>query len=321
MRIIGGRLVSKTAFIFPGQGSQSVGMGSEFYQNYPEAKEVFETAGEELGFSMTELCFSDPQGKLNHTAYTQPSLLTASVAAYEVLSAHGIKADYVAGHSLGEYSGLVANGALSLGTAVKLVHQRGTFMNEAVPAGKGAMAAILGMEKEILEEICQQASHQSSVEIGNYNCPGQLVISGLKEGVLQAGEAAREKGAKKVIPLQVSGPFHSSLMAIASDKLAEVLQDIEIQKPTIPSVTNVTGQLVTDPAEIMNNLILQVKRPVRWEQCIQKLVGEGVNLFIEVGPGKVLSGLIKKISKDVQVLNVEDQKSLEKTLATIKGGE
>lgn len=312
--------MGKLAVVFPGQGSQTVGMGNEFCSRYACAKDVFNIVDRELGFSMAELCFSDSQGLLNHTAYTQPALLTASIAAYRILEEHGIKPDYVAGHSLGEYSGLVANGALPLATAVSLVRHRGILMNEAVPAGKGAMAAVLGLDGAELEHICEEISKESIVQIANYNCPGQLVISGLREGVFRAGEAAKTRGAKRVIPLQVSGPFHSSLMAEASNQLARILDKIEIQKPKFLSVTNVTGELVSEPAEIRYNLIQQVKKPVRWEECIQTILRNGVDCFVEVGPGKVLSGLIKKIDKNVQVLNVEDENSLEKTLATLKGG-
>ena len=314
--------MGKIAFVFPGQGSQGIGMGQEFYEKYTAAKAVFDIADQQLGFSISQLCFADSQGQLSNTAYTQPALLTASIACLAVLKEKGVTADYMAGHSLGEYTSLVASGSIQLADGVKLVHQRGLIMNDAVLPGQGAMAAVLGLEQDALESICVQLTRDGKlVEIANFNCPGQIVISGSREGVEQASEMAKAEGAKKVVALQVSGPFHSSLMEEASSRLAKTLDSIDMQPVSVPVITNVNGNILTDSKEIKKMLVEQIKSPVRWEDCVKNLINLGVTTFIEVGPGKVLSGLIKKIDKNVCVLNVEDEASLDKTLATLEVGE
>ncbi len=314
--------MGKIAFVFPGQGSQGIGMGQEFYEKYSAAKAVFDIADQQLGFSVSELCFEDSKERLSNTAYTQPALLTASMACFAVLIEKGVRADYLAGHSLGEYTSLVASGAIKLDDGVKLVHQRGVIMNEAVLPGQGAMAAVLGLDYLAIDKVCTELTKDgNTVEIANLNCPGQIVISGSKKGIELASHLLKEEGAKKVVILQVSGPFHSSLMEEASTRLAKILDSLDMHPVSVPLITNVNGNILTDSNEIKKMLVEQIKSPVRWEDCVKNLISLGVTTFIEVGPGKVLSGLIKKIDKSVGVLNVEDEASLDKTLATLEVGE
>jgi [acyl-carrier-protein] S-malonyltransferase len=312
--------MGKIAFIFPGQGSQTVGMGKDIAQSDANIAAVFQSADERLGFSLSSLIFEGPQETLTLTYNAQPALLTTSIALLEKVKEAGITADYVAGHSLGEYTALVAAGAISFTDAVYAVRKRGEFMEEAVPAGEGTMAAVLGMDAAALEAVTKEVSEQGDpVQLANLNCPGQIVISGSKAGVEKAGQLAKERGAKRVIPLEVSGPFHSSLMKPAASKLQDVLNTIAIRDAEIPVITNVTAQPVVKKEEILRLLIEQLYSPVRWEQSVETMIGLGVDTFIEIGPGKVLSGLVKKINRNVSVYAVNDLASLQATVAALKG--
>jgi len=307
--------MKKTAFVFPGQGSQTVGMGKELYERFPVAKAIFDAADEALGFSITDMCFNGPEEELRKTFNTQPAILTVSIALYEVLKEQGLQPSIVAGHSLGEYSALVAAGSLSFSDAVQLVRKRGQFLQEAVPLGEGSMAAILGLERQIVIDICQKVQAEfGAVQAVNFNCPGQIVIAGKKEAVEQAAESLKTAGAKRAIMLPVSAPFHSTLMKPAAEKLALELAAITVSDAAIPVVANIHGQIITDAMEIEKSLVEQADHPVEWEKCIAQIAEYGVTAVVEVGPGKVLSALTKKITKEVDNLNVEDSSSLEKTL-------
>ncbi len=309
--------MNKTAFVFPGQGSQYIGMCKEFYDKYPAAKRVFEEADDALGFSLTKLCFEDPDDQLRLTYNTQPAILTASTACGVVLREHGLECDIAAGHSLGEYSALVHNGAMSFSDAVRTVRLRGQFMQEAVPVGEGSMAAILGLDSEKIVEICRnvEAEIGEAVQAVNFNCPGQVVIAGAVNAVNKAMEALKEAGAKRSVPLPVSAPFHSTLMQPASERLAEVLDGIAINDIRIPVVANVNAEQVTRGSVIRELLVKQAAMPVLWETTVRNMVECGVDTFVEVGPGKVLTGFTKKIAKGLPALNVEDNASLEAVLA------
>lgn len=309
--------MSKVAFVFPGQGSQTVGMCKAFYDEYAVAKRVFEEADEALGFSITKMCFEGPESDLRLTYNTQPAILTASTACAAVLKEKGISCDVAAGHSLGEYSALVNTGALAFADAVRIVRKRGQFMQEAVPVGEGSMAAVLGLESDKIVEICQavEAEAGEAVQAVNFNCPGQVVIAGAVNAVNKAVEALKAAGAKRAVLLPVSAPFHSTLMKPASERLAEVLAPIEIKDITIPVVANVTAKKVTSGAEIKELLVKQAAMPVLWETSVRNMVADGVDTFVEVGPGKVLTGFTKKIAKGLPALNIEDPASLEKVLA------
>ncbi|OGC25633.1 [acyl-carrier-protein] S-malonyltransferase [candidate division WOR-1 bacterium RIFOXYB2_FULL_42_35] len=284
----------KTAFVFPGQGSQTVGMGKDL------AESLLDQANQILGFDLKKLCFEGPEEELKKTEITQPAILTVSVAAFQQLATRNPQPATVAGHSLGEYSALVAAGAIKFGDAVKIVNLRGKFMQEAVPIGQGAMAAIIGGERAKIEEVCAGIE---GVWPANFNSPGQIVISGQKEAVEKASAACKDAGAKRAIPLPVSAPFHCPLMQPAADKLKMELDKIEVKDATIPVIANVTAAAVTSAAEIRDLLVKQVTSPVLWEDSVKKMIADGVSSFVEVGPGKVLSGLIKKIDRNVETSN------------------
>ncbi len=301
----------KIALMFGGQGAQYAGMGKELYDNFEICRNVFDKADNELDFKVTELCFGE-NSDLDKTEFTQPCILTMSTAIYELMKEKGLKGDYAAGLSLGEYSALVASGAFDFAEAVKLVRKRGKFMTEAVPAGIGAMSAILNLDAEEIQSACDEASSVGKVMIANFNAPGQIVIAGEADAVKKAEELVLEKGAKRAVRLNVSGPFHTSLLKPASEKLNTELKNIKISDMNFPVLTNLTGDIV-DKADIIDTLTKQVMNPVKWEQTVRKFIELGVNTFIELGPGKTLSSFVKKVSKEVSVYNVEDLKSLEKT--------
>ena len=309
--------MGKLAFIFPGQGSQRAGMGKELAEQFPAARAVFDQADQALGFPLSTLCFEGPEEELKLTANTQPAILTTSVAAYRVLEEQGIAPDYVAGHSLGEYSALVASGCLSLPEAVVTLRNRGTYMQEAVPAGQGAMAALLGLPLPEVQQVCEQAAQGQVVVPANLNSPGQIVISGHKEAVERAAQAAKDAGAKRAVLLPVSAPFHSSLLQPAAARLESDFQRIRFGGLSIPLVTNVDAEVIETPQAARDALLRQVPAPVRWEESMRKLIELGCDCFIEVGPGKVLAGLLRQIDRSVRALSVEDPASLGKTLAVL----
>lgn len=301
----------KTAFVFPGQGSQRVGMGKDLYENFPEAKAIFDKANEVLGFELTKVCFEGPEEKLKLTEIAQPAILTTSIALLECLK----KMPFVtAGHSLGEYSALVCAKVISFEDAVLLVHKRGRFMQEAVPVGEGTMAAVLGLDREKILECCKNASQYGVVEVANYNSPGQIVISGKTSAVEHASKLCKEAGAKKIIPLQVSAPFHCSLMRPAADKLAKELDEISFNDAIIPVVSNFTAKPAVNAQELKQLLIKQITGSVLWEDSVNEMINLGVDSFVEIGAGRVLTGLIKKISESVKIYNIEDSLSLKEFL-------
>lgn len=311
--------MGKIAFLFPGQGSQFVGMGKQLADQEPSAKAIFDKADERLSMNLSEIIFEGPEDTLKKTENTQPALLTVSTAVLEVFKQHDISADYTAGHSLGEYSALVAAGSLSFEDAVFAVRNRGLLMEEAVPAGVGTMAAVIGFDQERLEAITAEVSNEEdSVQVANLNCPGQIVISGTVGGVEKASALAKEEGAK-VIPLQVSGPFHSALMKPAAEKFEEILNQIAISDAKTPVIANVTAKSITSKEEIKLKLIEQLYSPVRWEETVRELMDLGVDTFIEIGPGKVLSGLVKKVNRRANVIAVSDVESIQAAVDKLKG--
>lgn len=309
--------MGKVAFIFPGQASQYSGMGKELAEKYPAARAIFDEADKALGFSISKICFEGTEEELKQTAFTQPAILTVSVAALWALSEKRIGADFVAGHSLGEYSALVAAGSLNFVDAVKLVHKRGKYMQEAVPAGQGAMAAILGLSPAVVADACKRAAEGGICAPANLNSPEQTVISGEAGAVKRAVEIASQLGAKRTVMLPVSAPFHSAMMMPAQEKLEKDLRATTFADPHVPVVTNVDADTIQKGDDAREALIRQVSMAVRWEESMRMLLDEGVNTFIEVGPGKVLTGLMRQIERSVTTLNVEDEKSLQATVERI----
>jgi len=311
--------MGKVAFVFPGQASQYSGMGKDLAGKYPAAKAVFDEADRALGFSISKVCFEGTEEDLKLTANTQPAILTCSVAVYRVLEEKGLTPDFVAGHSLGEYSALVAAGALKFAEAVQLVRKRGTYMQDAVPAGVGAMAAIMGLSPAVVADVCKLAAGSEICAAANLNSPDQTVISGHAGEVKRAVELASQAGAKRAVILAVSAPFHSALMMPMQQRLEKDLRDTDFSNLQLPLVTNVDADTTTSGSEAREALIRQVSMPVRWEESVRLLIDEGVNTFVEVGPGRVLTGLLRQIERSVAALKVEDEKSLAATVEKIAG--
>jgi [acyl-carrier-protein] S-malonyltransferase len=311
--------MGKVAFVFPGQASQYPGMGKELAEMYPSAKAVFDEADKALGFSISKMCFEGSEEDLKLTANTQPAILTCSIATYRVLEEKGLAPDFVAGHSLGEYSALVAAGSLKFADAVRLVRKRGNYMQEAVPAGKGAMAAIMGLSPAVVSDVCKRAAQGQICAPANLNSPDQTVISGDADAIKRAVELASQAGAKRATILPVSAPFHSALMMPAQEKLEQELKKTHFDKLRVPLVTNVDADTIETGEQAREALVRQVTAAVHWEESVRLLIEEGVNTFVEVGPGKVLTGLLRQIERSVATLNVEDETSLLKTVEKIAG--
>lgn len=309
--------MSKVAFIFPGQASQYAGMGKDLAEKFPAARKVFEQADRALGFQISKLCFDGPDEQLQLTMNTQPAILTVSTAVFWVLEENGVQPDVVAGHSLGEYSALVAADAVSLAEAVQVVRKRGAYMQEAVPVGEGAMAAILGLPLDCIYQICADAREDDECSAANINSPSQIVIAGSRGAVERAVKLATEAGAKRAILLHVSAPFHCRLMRPAQERLEHDLMRLEFNDLKFPLVTNVDAEHITTGLAARTSLVRQVSSPVLWEQSVRAMIAKGVETFVEVGPGKVLSGLVKQIDRNRKILNVEDEKSLAATLEAL----
>ena len=300
--------MGKIAFMFPGQGAQYVGMGQDFYEQIPVCREMFELASKASGLDVPALCFEENE-QINITEYTQIAMLAAEVAMLKAIEEKGLKPDVTGGLSLGEYGALAASGVMSVEDVFKVVRKRGIYMQEAVPTG-GAMTAVLGLDTEVIEKICEETT--GTVSIANYNCPGQIVITGEEQAVQTAVQKLTEAGAKRCVPLKVSGPFHSALLVGAGEKLAKELEDVEIHDIRIPYIANVTADYVTDKNEVKSLLQQQVSSSVKWQQTVERMIADGVDTFIEIGPGKTLSGFMRKIKKDMKVYNVEKVEDLEK---------
>lgn len=311
----------RIAFVFPGQGAQHVGMGAEFAQAFPDVREVFDQADDALGYSLSSLCFDGPEETLRQTEQTQPAILTVSCALLRLVHEKtGLSPTLVAGHSLGEYAALVAAGALNFSDAVRIVRERGRLMEEAVPAGEGGMAAIMGLTHDVVDSLCRQASDTHGVvEPATLNGPGQTVVAGTTDGLTEVLRLAKEAGARRALPLAVSGPFHSSLLQEAGERLGTVLDAFEMKDPSVPVVANVTAGPVTDVASVRRALIEQVSSAVRWDESVRYMLDQGITTFVEIGPGKVLSGLIRRIDRGAEVLDVADMAGWDKLLAWAKG--
>ena len=301
--------MGKIVFMFPGQGAQYVGMGKDFYDSFACSKEIFDKANEVLDIDVKKLCFEENED-INITEYTQAAMVTASVAILKKIEEMGLKPDLTAGLSLGEYCALVASDVMSFEDAVKVVRQRGILMQDTVPAGEGTMSAVLGMKKEAIEAVLPDV--EGIVTIANYNCPGQIVISGESEAVAKAGDALKEAGAKRVLPLKVSGPFHSPMLKPAGEKLLDVLVDVEVNDPKVPYVSNTTAEFITNKDEVKKLLGRQVYSSVCWEQSIEKMIADGADTFVEIGPGKTLCGFMRKIDRSVKAINIAKVEDLEK---------
>jgi [acyl-carrier-protein] S-malonyltransferase len=318
MMVIGEAPRMKTAFLFPGQGSQQVGMGRALFETAPAARAIFEQADSALQFGLSKLCFEGPEDELRLTANTQPAILAASIAALRALELRGALADFVAGHSLGEYSALVAAGSMKFEDAIKAVRRRGEFMQEAVPAGEGAMAALIGLQIEVVKALCEEASSLGVCAPANINSPNQTVIAGNKAAVERAVELAKAKGAKRAVMLPVSAPFHCQLMKPAAERMTAVLNEIDFKDLSVPLVTNVDATLITSGRQARESLLRQAVSPVRWSESVQVLINQGVGRFVEIGPSRVLSGLVRQISRDCQLSNVEDPESLDAAAASLE---
>ena len=305
--------MSKIAFMFPGQGAQKAGMGKDFYEQSETARQVIDKASELLDIDMKELCFEENE-RLDQTEYTQAALVTVCMAMEHVLRERGLKADVTAGLSLGEYCAIASAGGMSAEDAIKTVRKRGILMQNAVPDGKGSMAAVLGLASDVIEKAIEGID---GVSIANYNCPGQIVITGWKESVEKASEALKEAGAKRVLPLNVSGPFHSPMLTEAGEELGRVLENVEVSPLAIPYVTNVTAEYVTDITETKALLANQVASSVRWQQSVENMIADGVDIFVEIGPGKTLAGFMRKINRDVKVYNVGTWEDVDKVVSEL----
>lgn len=306
--------MGKTAFIFPGQGAQYIGMGREFYEKEPAAKKVYDKASKVTGLDIPALCFEE-NDKLNITEYTQIAMLATEAAINKVLKENGITPDVTAGLSLGEYGAIIASGIMSEEDAFYVVRQRGIFMQEAVPTG-GAMAAVLGLANDVIEKVCGET--EGTVSVANYNCPGQTVITGAADAVEKASEALKEAGAKRVVPLNVSGPFHSAMLISAGEKLEKVLEGVELKEFKVPYICNLMADYVTSTKEIKFLLKMQISSPVKWQQSVEKMLEDGVDTFVEIGPGKTLSSFVRKINREVKVLNVDKYEDLQKCVEELK---